>query len=452
MSDLLLLEWLIIGLVGLELVRPFFKSIRDVSGFVLFPILAFLIVILIFKVHGFRPELIPLGLVSFLFSLARIPQIFALFQRLRFENEGPPSIIALVLGILIVGVSGGIALMFIPKNDSFLTLNSIPIFETEIIQNTDGASELIVRKYRASSTDSKATIVLVPPISGSVEVVDSICSALYEKNYSVITFSKPGLDIPAYDVSGKPVYPSIKTIAKYGLSITAGLFLKTPNEFGRSVEDERLRDLVRVLNSLGNSGPIFIVGYGAGGAAAVRFVAENPDFPIAGLVNIEGPLYSVLEFNEVSEAASGITAVLQRMKPRTVNSIGPVPVLNKPLLLLVSDTISKIESRDGRYATLVRLIHQDKAPALLLAVSGAGPFDYSNVGLQYPLYSALMPGIGNRVHSAGYYIKTTTDLINNFICGIQIEKSNETVPVNGDIYMEYNNYTTLYNPQEVLGK
>jgi len=267
------------------------------------------------------------------------------------------------------------------------------------------------------------------------------------------------LDLPAYDVLHKPVAPSIKRTAEYLLSFIAGLRYKTPNEYGRSIEDERLRAIERVISQGVYDLPLYIIGYGAGGAAALRYLAQHKDNPVSALINIEGPLFYSLEFNERGTEASGVKGFLATLLPLSFSHIGAIPLIEKPLMVLVSDRIKKTEERDHRYASLVRVVHQSEAPALLVALTGAGPFDYSDVTVQYPIYSALLGGIGNRVRSPAYYVESTVALINNFICsieGMQTEVS-KTVrgvpyPVSGDVYMEYNGYSNSYNPREVLGK
>lgn len=459
MSDLVLLIWLLIGLVGVELARPFFKSIRDVAGILLFPLLAFCLLIVGYYVYGFRPELVPLGIFIFFVSIIRMPKLVSLLQRLRVEDDKAPSLVAFIFGFLFLLTTGIIAIGYSPSKEYLSEKKSGAEFETTIWKDASGGNEYFIRIYRGASEKPRGTILVIPPVSGSVEVVSSVCELLHSNGFSVITLSQPGLDMPAYDVLNKPVAPSIKKATAYIFSFIAGLNYKTPNEYGRAVERERLQALESVISHGDYPQPLYIVGYGAGGAAAITYATQHVESPIAALINIEGPLFSALEFPEHEEPVRGIQGFLQKITPRSVHHIGAVPVLHKPLLVLVSDTVTETKQRDSRYATLVRAIHQAQAPAILAALTGAGPFDYSDVTINYPLYSALMGGKGNKVRSPGYYVESTAALMYNFICSIEKLQTNPEassdcppIPVSGDVYLEYNGYDKNYNQKEVLGK
>lgn len=460
MSDLVLLVLLIIVLVALELLRPFFKSIQDVSGFIFFPLFSLILISVSYYVYGFRPELIPLSLVIFFITLFRVPTVFSLMQGLRYDEDRSPSLIGIIFGILFLSLAGCIAICFSPQEGNVSKpISDASAYETLVLKGQDENTEYFVRKYVPAGNETKGTILLVPPINGSVKVVDTICAALESRGFSVFTFSQPGIDIPAYDVLNKAVFPSIQNTGAYLLSFIAGLQVKAAHQYGTNFEKARMEAVSFLINHIEPSGKLYVVGYGAGGAAAIRYAAEHPESNIAGVVNVEGPLYSLLEFSDTDGSATGVSAFLNNVMPRSDVHIGTVPVVQKPLLVLVSDKIKVTNKRDSRYATLVRTVHMAQAPAVIAALTGAGPFDYSDVSVQYPVYSALMSGIGNRVRSSEYYIDATAALISNFMCSIEKRQSAEytgvqcsSTPVSGDVYIEYNEYSKSYNAQEVLGK
>lgn len=459
MSDLVILICLLIGLVGIELARPLFKSIRDVTGIILFPFLAFLLLVIGQYVFGFRPELIPLGIYIIFVFLSRIPKLIAILQRLRSDDDRKASPVVLVLEFLLLSLTGLIALKYTPSQEYLLERHDLTEYETATMSADDGMYEYFIRTYERASQESRGTIVIIPPVSGSVEVIDSVCSLLYSQGFSVVTFSQPGFDLPAYDILNKAIYPSLKKTMVYMLSFVAGLQFKTPNELGRAVEQERLRAIEYVVSHKQYSGPLYLVGYGAGGSAAITYVTQHLDSPVKGIVNIEGPLFSALEFSEYDTTVTGIQGFFQRIKPRVLKQIGEVPVLNKPLLILVSDTVKDMKQRDSRYATLVRVMHQAQSPAVLAALTGAGPLDYSDIPVQYPLYSVLMGSKGNKVRNPAYYTESTAALIYNFICSIEklqedyLDVSDCTpIPVSGDVYFEYNRLLDERYTKEVLGK
>jgi pimeloyl-ACP methyl ester carboxylesterase len=456
-SDLVLLLWLLIGLVGLELVRPFFKSIRDVTGIILFPLLVFVLLLVGQYVYGFRPELVPFEVFVFFLALFRIPKLVSLLQRLRIDEDKQPSIIACIIGIVLLAVTGYIGIRFSPTQDYFASRNNGD-YETSVVKNAGADEEYFIRTYRKSSENTRGTILMIPPVSGSVEVVDSICSLLYSKGFSVITFSQPGLDVPAYDLRNKPIVPSISNITSYVVSFIAGLQYKTPNQYARALEAKRMQAIEYLVTHLEYVRPLYLVAYGAGGAAAITYAAQHDANAVAGVINIEGPLYSALDF-EAGDTGTGLQGFIHSIIPQSKKYIRAIPELTRPLLVLVSDSVKDPEQRDNRYASLVRVIHQAKAPALLVALTGAGPFDYSDVTMQYPIYSAMLAGKGNRVRSVGYYVESTAALIYNFICSLERlttapedSASCSLLPVSGDVYVEYNGYLLHYNPQEVAGK
>ncbi|HPC71256.1 MAG TPA: hypothetical protein PLB48_05585, partial [Treponema sp.] len=302
MSDLVLLVWLLIVLVGLELVRPFVKSIRDITGIILFPILALVLLLLVLYIYGFRPELVPLGVFIFIIVLFRIPKLISLLQRLREDEDRTPSLVLFFIGFLFLSVTGAVAIVFSPSKEFLSGKDTAPLaaakdnYETFVLKDSSVGTEYFIRSYKVSAEKTRGTILVIPPVSGSVEVVDSICTPLFAKGFSIVTLSQNGLDLPAYDVLHKPVAPSIKRTAEYLLSFIAGLRYKTPNEYGRSIEDERLRAIERVISQGVYDLPLYIIGYGAGGAAALRYLAQHKDNPVSALINIEGPLFYSLEF------------------------------------------------------------------------------------------------------------------------------------------------------------
>lgn len=460
MSDLVLLIWLIVGLVALELLRPFFKSIQDVAGFLLFPLLALLLIFASSFVYGFRPEIIPLGIVIFFIAVFRIPMLISLMQGLRIDEDRNPSLIRVGIGILFLGLAGFIAICFSPQEGLYTRpVSDASAYETLVLKGQSGSPEYFVRKYVSKEHEPKGTILLIPPVNGSVEVVDTICVALKSRGFSVLTFSQPGIDIPAYDVLNKAIFPSIRNTGSYVLSFIAGLQVKAAHQYGIYFEKSRMEALDILLKNIEVAEKLYVVGYGAGGAAALKFAAEHAETNIAGIVNVEGPLYSVLEFPDSGGKTSGLSMLLETLLPHPAVHIGTIPAVQKPLLILASDKIKRTDQRDSRYATLVRTVHMAQAPAVIAALTGAGPFDYSDVPMQYPVYSALMGGDGNRVRNSGYYIDATVALISNFICSIEkrqsmgnTESSCSSIPVSGDVYIEYNDFNKSYNPREVVGK
>jgi hypothetical protein len=150
---------------------------------------------------------------------------------------------------------------------------------------------------------------------------------------------------------------------------------------------------------------IFLAGYDAGGSALVmlggdrEFTRSRPF--IKGIISVESPLWSAyteetLEYEEPPAGAgwfarfrAGLGWKLSGLMPKKTAEPAPFPGLAYPLLFLVSD---RVLGPGRRYDAVKRQLRASSSPVLLAAPEGAGPLDYSDFPLTYPLFSALFPG------------------------------------------------------------
>jgi hypothetical protein len=171
---------------------------------------------------------------------------------------------------------------------------------------------------------------------------------------------------------------------------------------------------------------MFIAGYGAGGAALVSlgasgdFIAQNP--ALKGIIAVESPLLPASE-GEKQEIAAENTGWIASVKAelgawfagfraQTINGAVPSPKL--PVLFILSDWIQYAQYRDSRYETILRAFHRAEGPAVLAAVPGAGPADYSDGPEKYPVYSVLFPGKERDLWKSEAFAAGTAFLAANF--------------------------------------
>lgn len=441
MQDLVVLELIISTVLFLAVARPFVKSFRGVDGIAALPAIALVASIAVYPAYGFRPEFLPLFALSFLMFLGSIPRLVDVFRRLRTDDYGERSLGRLALGILVLTTVTVFAVVFAPKTDRPVDGESNRWLGTIVHDDTRDV-DLSLRYYPGSRSagnenERRPIILIAPPLSGSFDVTDNLCVALSNRGFLVAVFSRVGLDFPTLLPDGNRVYPGIGTILQSALAFTWGTRFAYAARAGSAIERERVDDitfLVRYAQIAAerrdepykDADPerIIVLGYGSGGAAATLYAATSAP-QIAAAIAVEGPILSALKGEDpaaphASGARSGlfkawVAEIYARIKFERLLRVSNVPAPTIPVLFLVSDLVREPEFRDGRYATVLRALLLAEAPCLLASINGAGPFDYSSVGDEYPLYLAAKPGLNKRSMERGYYIERTAGLITNFV-------------------------------------
>ncbi|MEJ5188667.1 MAG: hypothetical protein WHT84_05610, partial [Breznakiellaceae bacterium] len=91
--DLILVESIVILCAFLTLIRPFVKSFQDIEGTHFLSFFGSLLLVLIFVVYGFRPELVPLSIFVFFLFFTDIPGIIRIWRHLKYDDYGEGSIV-----------------------------------------------------------------------------------------------------------------------------------------------------------------------------------------------------------------------------------------------------------------------------------------------------------------------------------------------------------------------
>jgi hypothetical protein len=217
-------------------------------------------------------------------------------------------------------------------------------------------------------------------------------------------------------------------------SFRYGTVKEKANELGRALETERAGDLAFLLpvvtrEHLPPGSPLFLAGYGAGGAA-VLYLSGNREFAasfpqVRGIIVIESRLWSLFRpeerrLREIPEGASWFRRLLVRTenwfagkKPRRlIPDNTPVPAV--PALFLMSDRILDLRPEENPYAAVYETLRKAQNPAILAALEGAGPLDYTAYPLIHPVYRVFFPGIGKKFPGNGTPAENAVTVITNF--------------------------------------
>jgi hypothetical protein len=384
MQEIWIPELLACFFLLLALMRPVFRKLRTSRGLVWLPLPAFFIAIGLFPAYGFRPEALPLVVLSIVITVIRLPRILSTLGKGEEYTEG--GIFFSLSGIVLLCAALAVILVFSPVE------TPAPASRVYTFSAKDGAGrDYFFQVYRDQQDQDEKTgvygekrplLVLIPPLYGSVGVLENLCGELARRGFTVLTYSRRGFDAPALDGEGKAYGISPAGWFRRGRAFLSGAGIFRDNERGRLLENERKDDVLFVLSralrnprldeglslfDIAGRDSVFLGAYDAGASALIMlsgdgdFVRSRPF--IKGIIAIEPPL-------------SGPAAV---------------PKPGYPLLIVASDRV--LDDPPARQYEAVRLCLQTAGqPVVLAAIDGAGPLDYSDFPLKYPLISAFFPG------------------------------------------------------------
>jgi dienelactone hydrolase len=498
MWELKIQELLITLFLLLPLIRPFIKNLRAIDGLAWLPLPALGICVGIFPAYGFRPECIPLLLYGIIINCINAPALISMIQGLKNDDiyERRPVYTGIALGLLFA--VSGTALYFSPSPDIILSSRGIG---TGLIQDENRGGEFFLRVYQPEDSEGpqvpaagrRPLMLLIPPVAGSVMLIDGICRALAERGFTVMTYSRRGFDSPAVDGTGKR--RGISPVKNFRLlrAITRGRKSAAANAIGRMLEEERGKDIEFLLSSIRKNGMvrdlilsdtdleyIFLTGYGAGGAALTvlsgspEFVKNNP--AVKGIIAVEGPLLSALQGvpRKTTPAAgdskrirllwTDLTNRIAGLGPQKITGMADLPRPEIPILFILSGGILNSRYRDERYGTILGSFRTAPAPALLAAVPGAGPADYSDGPEKYPFLRVFFHGHGEPVWQNREFIPGTASLMANFAAALPAPADGEPwggsprrimpprrTRLKGDLYVEANGAWNSPDTGYILG-
>ena len=434
-----------------SIIRPFIRKLKSMNGLAWFPFLALLTTAALIPAYGFRPETLPL------FIYAAVLSGFSLLQLARGGGRGyrdyrkrPQLIVALPL-LLTLAVTAGIAFLFSPQRDTALS--------------TQGVYTLRERGYHIriyTEFDTLASrrplLVMLPPALGSLAAVDQVAAELRDRGFTVLTGDRAGANPANFFRSFN--------------AFLSGTRSARANARGRELEEARKADVRFFLSwirqnphidggtrlfDIASADTIFFAGYGAAGSALILMedVLSMEANNIRGLIAIESPLWSLfrdgspqpLELAPGTPAAviyyedfpsdagwfgsiwRGLGRRVSALGPQRITGVGQVPQLSTPILFLASDQIREREHQSGRYRALLETFRSAENLAVLASADGAGPLDYSDFPVRYPLISALFPGQTDfPLRHSFQAAEDTAVVITNFAGGI-LESLEESPPL-----------------------
>ncbi len=435
MQDLIVLELIIAAVLFLAIIRPFVKGFQGIEGIAALPLIALVASIAVFPAYGLRPEFLPLFALSFIMFLGSIPRLVDVLRHLRTDDFGESRFVRLVVGFLFLGAVTAFAVMYAPKTDR----EAEPRYRETLIRDDIRDVELTLRWYAADHDDDspgRPFILIAPPFSGSVSVMGGLCAELSERGFLVATFSRVGADFPAYLPGGRRAYPPIGTFINGAIATLGGRRLAYAARIGSAMERERAADIAFLVKQVrtaalrgeapytyADPGRFIVAGFGVSGAAATIYAASAEASSIAAAIAVEGPMLSALQGEGpdgtkpagANAVSSWMADLSSRLWIERIIGTGAVPAPIVPTLFLLSDHVREPKTRDDRYATVLRALRTAKAPSALASIDGAGPFDYTDVAQEYPVYTALMPGLNKRPTDPEAIIKRTAALVTNFV-------------------------------------
>jgi hypothetical protein len=409
MHEMWILQLIITGFLILSLIQPFIKGLWAIPGIVWLPLLALIITIGIFFVYGFRPECILLLIFEIMLIVFNIPFMIYSFTAHPGENFPERSVFFTIPALFLLVIAVFTAFFFSPALDSRLLTGEIDMIP---LRDEDRDRDYTLRIYGPAAGP---LIFLVPPEAGGVKAVDRVCRGLSKQGFTVVSYSRKGFDFPYTDPEGKTYPLAPAKIAALWQVFRSGTRSPRANVYGKALEQGRREDLDFLLPavlSMKQDG-VILAGYGAGGAALAYF-AGSADFSrqysgIKGIILVESFFWT--SWNPVSgeagerrvlpvpDKANWFARIWTQVKnrfggpksPKIILS-GALPRPQTPVLYLVSDRYLAENPKNNAFDAVKAGFNKAAAPSALLALEGAGPLDYTDYPVVYPLYSVLFRG------------------------------------------------------------
>jgi hypothetical protein len=471
MREIIFPELVIALLFFTLIIRPFSKGLRPQAGLVWLPPIGLALSIALFPAYGFRPECIPLLIFAVVMNIHNRAALTLYISRSYHELFPEQNIPALLVSTLSLACVTGIGLWFSPAMDTALINNGI---RNVRVQDSERNTELFARVYEHEErTQTYPIILVVPPELGSVRSVDRLCAELRQAGFTVISYSRPGFDLPSLVDNGKTRWPAVGDVAALLQASIAGTSFEGANKYGRHLEEERQRDVEvllaaldsRLMPRVAGNVPVVLAGYNAGGSALVQ-LASSPAFinaypQVKGVIAVESRFWSVYEAqpdegqsrDNIAENELELPEFINKLAgllPKQMLPTGTLPLPTLPTLFLVSDQVTAQKQREGVYGPVLRALHSSNA--LLVAVEGAGLLDYTDYIVKYPLYSFFFSGRSPAVWRNEEFLTGTASVMANFAAQVLAEPGtpHRKTALTNTSYLATGGGWNLSNPQYIL--
>lgn len=451
--------WIPLALIFLflffHIMRPYVKRYRSIEGFAWLPLLAFLGALALIPAYGFRPETIPLLLYSAVLTLISITK--QINGEAKFKSYRKKKFVFVFLPMLLLFAAGAAAFYFTPErvpvpND--LGVYSFKENEYSIRIYTDDDDRMPQRR---------PLLVILPPALGSLPVIEETIGELRNNGFTVLSYTK--LRRTA----------SIEWF-RYIRAYISGAVSAGANAAGRAIEEERKQDALFLLSwvrrnpgipgmlqrppsgkgnlfDIASVDAIFFAGYDAGGSAVILLENSFPaDIKIRGLIAIESPLWSAYreEAGVIPDIPAdagwfdsvkfGLNRWFLEIKPKKIAGLEGIPKLSIPVLFLVSDR-KREPKYSRRYLALNEYFKAAQGSAVISSVDGAGPLDYSDFPVRYPIITTVLRGFRKSAWNNTELPSVTASIIADFAAsamgaGSDSEYAFKNTPLKGGIQID----------------
>jgi len=463
----------------LAIVQPFIQAFRKIAGLAVLPIIALLLSMATLPAFGFRPELLPLAIFTLVSSIGSIPHLSDMARKLRTDDyDGRILVLAIIKLALLLFVTL-FAFIFLPKVEPVGWIvgqgdgQGIIMKESELTDESRHVG-LNVRFYYekgkvlegSTSTTAQARmpiIVVACPIPGGLPFYEDYCTALASRGFLVAAFTRK-TDLNLGTMFG--FYRDLITVSLFsGRTTEADTLARTSeldlfSDIGYFIRFLKSASAKNVPENIGmDKSRISVAGFGSGGAAALMYGVQGVEFEkkvqdsfstseehyeLIASISLEGPPASFRETEIRMDEAESISAEKGSIGHRALSaiklffqgimgrngfegyrSVGKVPEARVPTLMVVSDKIGDTDTRDGRYAGLLRFLLGAKAMSAIVSFDGAGILDFTDAPRKYPLFSAFTPGLKPRdvVMNSSYAIQAADASVTFILLAMERKQS-----------------------------
>jgi hypothetical protein len=401
MIEIIVVESIIGIFLLLHIVRPYLNAFRKTDGFVFFPAIALFCCVAMIPAYGIRPECLPLFLFTIVYNVLYFPSVAAFFSRLKNYSDYDDRLPLSLLAVVLLAISLVAAFRFSPRDERLVADAEKPQFF--IMNDASRGIDLFVSRYQGSGND---LVLITPPVTMPLSLVEDICFAFKETGYTVLAFSRPYFDNSAAGENGETVELSIFQKMKRYTRAMNGIKNRDTIPVQRQEAAEREADIRFLLAAL-KSNPqlremryenIFLLGYGAGGAASVglsgneAFLRENPAVKaVAAIESIVLCDFSELAFVPDKNILRNIGNAVRRFFKKPLPRLEHITHPEIPVLFVAGDG-AQAKNSYNRYMAVVQTMIESKSPFLFASVNGIHPIDFSAFSRKYPVLPLFVKG------------------------------------------------------------
>jgi hypothetical protein len=400
MPELIIVESVVGILLFLHILRPYVRAFWEAAGFAFFPVIALFCCAAMVPAYGIRPECFPLFLFAVVYNVLSFPSVAAVFLRFKHCDTRHDAQLASFIAAALLAFSLVVAFRFTPYDE---TLSSGAQKTNFTMSDSSRGVDLFVSYYQGEGSD---LVLVIPPVTVPLAMIEGTCTVLGDRGYKVLAFSRPSFDNTAIDQNGEAVeLPVLKKLNRYVQAASGIRNIQRVRE-QRVVAAEREADIRFLLSALKTNEAlrktvsgyenVFLLGYGAGGAASIK-LAGNKNFLRANpAVKAAAAIESVVLCDFAEEERKSRANILQNIRD-TFRRIfqKPIPRLENishpaiPVLFVAGEGAQQKNSY-RRYMAVIQTMLESEAPFLFASINGVHAVDLSSLSQKYPVISFLL--------------------------------------------------------------